>query len=408
MADIKLTNADYWNLLRDKYSNFRENTSKATMDMFTERGYEAFEKSGTEGKRTVNDFFSLTLQMTLGKIDVAKIKDKLSESGFGEEVLNPNGGFIQRLAVDQVKQVSPAYINLQDGKSVDPFIVRKPSVTERFFEQNAEFQNMITIPDSTLMRNMFVSDYGMDEYVSGIMSQLETSYRKFLYFLKLEALNAGINSEKYPLKDTQRIPVEYAGDATTIDQLATFVLKIKNILSIMDASPSTAAFNQRSFDTTQDVNRLKLLVRVGFRNLVSVKLKSNTYNPDNMNLPVDIIEVNNFGGLVPYKDKEFGVRVYEVYDKNGAQIGYSETPDSTTVTVQNGDVFWKDPNESVVAVLADKDLVFIGQQGHYSVESIRNPRGLYTNFFASAPRGTVAYDSLYNVVVFDTADTKKD
>lgn len=402
---VKLTTPQYWDIVRDKFQSFRESTSKATADMFTERGFEALKK--LDGGRILNDFFNLSLQVSLGKIDVAKIKDKLSESGFGEEVLNPNGGYIQRIAIEQVKQISPGYLNLVNGQSVDPFIVRKPTTIERFFLQNAEFQNAITVPDSVMMKNMFVSDFGMDEYVSGIMSQLETSYRKFLYFLKLEAINAGINSTEFPLKDSQKIPVEYAGDNTTIDQLATFVLKIKNIISLMDASPSTDAFNQRDFETSQDVNRLKLLVRVGFRNLVSVKLRSNTYNPDNMNLPVDIIEVNNFGGLKPFKDAKYTTPLFEVYDKAGAQIGYSELSGSDKVTVDNKKVFWKDPNEGVVAILADKDLVFTGQQGNYSVEGIRNPYGLYTNFFASAPRGTVAYDSLYNVVVFDTSITSK-
>ena len=396
----KLTNGQYWDILRDKFPAFRESTSKATLDMFTERGFEAIKNM--DGGRIINDFFKLSLQVALGKIDVAKIKDKLSESGFGEEVLNPNGGYIQRIAIEQVKQISPGYLNLVNGQSVDPFIVRKPTAIERFFTQNAEFQNLITIPDSVMMKNMFISD-GMDDYISGMMSQLEASYRKFLYFLKLEAIHAGINSTDFPLKDSQRIPVEYAGDDTTIDQLATFVLKIKNIISLMDASPSTDAFNQRGFETSQDVNRLKLLVRVGFRNLVSVKLRSNTYNPDNMNLPVDIIEVNNFGGLQAFKDAEYTIPLFEVYDKAGAEIGYNTVADSTEVTVENKDVFWKDPNASVVAILADKDLVFTGQQGNYSVEGIRNPYGLYTNFFASAPRGTVAYDSLYNAVVFEVA-----
>lgn len=406
MADTttQLSNAQYWDILRDKFPAFRESTSKATADMFTERGFEAVKNM--DGGRILNDFFKLSLQVTLGKIDVAKVKDKLSESGFGEEVLNPNGGYIQRIAIEQVNQISPGYLNLVNGQSVDPFIVRKPTTIERFFTQNAEFQNLITIPDSVMMKNMFVSDNGMDDYISGMMAQLEASYRKFLYFLKLEAINAGINSTEFPLKDSQRIPVEYAGDDTTIDQLATFVLKIKNIISLMDASPSTDAFNQRNFETSQDVNRLKLLVRVGFRNLVSVKLRSNTYNPDNMNLPVDIIEVNNFGGLQAFKDKAYTIPLFEVYDKAGAEIGYSEVADSTTVTVDNKSVFWKDPNKNVVALLADKDLIFTGQQGNYSVEGIRNPYGLYTNFFASAPRGTVAYDSLYNVVAFEVGPSK--
>ena len=399
---MKFTNTQLEEILRDKFSSYSSSTAKLTKENFTERGF-------TELKQTdptrLNTFFNLSMRVYLEKIDVAKIKDNLAIHGFGAETVNEYGNYIQRMAVEMIDAVSPAYLNLQDGKSVDPFIVRKPKVSERFFEINAEFQNLITIPDEVVMKQVFISEYGMDELISGIMSQLENSYKKFLYLNKLEALNAGINNTEFPLQETQKIEVNYSIEPTA-EELTNIVIAVKNAVSLLDASPSTSAFNQRKFESAQDISRLKFLVRVGFKNQVAVKLLSGSFNPDKLTLPIDIIEVNHFGGLTPFKDAGFKTPLFEVYDANGTMIGYNETENATTVTVSKNAVFMKDPNADLIGVIADKDIVFTSRQGSYSVEPIRNPRGLYTNYWASAPRGTVAYDNLYNIIALSKADPK--
>ena len=74
---------------------------------------------------------------------------------------------------------------------------------------------------------------------------------------------------------------------------------------------------------------------------------------------------------------------------------------SSAITVQEDAVFWKDPNADVIAVLADKGAVFTQMQGQYSVEPIRNPRGKYTNYWASLAGDNGIYtDYNYNWVVF--------
>lgn len=405
MAKVnRISNAELWDLLRNNSGAFRSITPKATSDLFSERGFMQLKQ---DNKKALNDFFELTMQTYLQKLDVATVKDNLDINGFGEQVLNPLGGYIQRLSIDMVKPINPGWLGLENGDSPDQFVVRKGNVKERMFQHNLEHANLITIPDEIIYKDAFITPYGMDELVSGMLSQLNNSYIEQQYYCKLEALSAGLNSEDLPLQDSQIVEVALS-DNPTEEELLNFLIAVSNVKSAMDSVPATDAFNQLKFRSSQDTSRLKLLVRVGTKNLIKQKLLAGSFNPEQLNLGLDIIEVANFGGLTPYKEEGFTTPLFPVYGKLGEVIGYAETEGATEATVSENEVFFKDPNEDTIAVLADKDLIFTAKQGNYSVEPVRNVRGLYTNYWASAPRGTVAYDGLYNVVVFKKGDTKKD
>ena len=108
-------------------------------------------------------------------------------------------------------------------------------------------------------------------------------------------------------------------------------------------------------------------------------------------------------GLVPmgniYFNRQLWDKAYPIYDKLGAVIGYDTNEAATVPTYTEDDVVWLDPNKDVIAVIADKGCVFTSKQNGYTVEPIRNPRGLYNNFFANSPNNTIAYDPLYNFVI---------
>lgn len=393
---MSVTNIELWNALRTKFPNFKSITAKGTDELFSERGFEQLKNTNSQA---LNEFFNLSLTVYLQKIDISKVHDELEVNGFGESYLNGFGGIIKRLGVDSIKPVTPAYNNLQNGMSIDPFIVRKPTASERFFRINFDFQNLVTIQDEVMIKEIFLQQDGMNEFISGIIAQLQNSYAVQLYQNKLEAINNAINSKQTPLQDTQMINVKLS-DEPTADELLAFMLTIKNIISIMTTSPMTNGFNALKFSSYQEKDRLKLLVRTGMKNEISMKLLSSTYNPDQLSLPIDIIEVANFGGLEAYKDKEYKTKVYPVYDELGTVIGFNEIENSKEVQVAESKVFYKDPNENVVAILADKGCIFTGSSGNFSVEPVRNARGLYTNYWCNAPKGNVHYDGLYNFVTF--------
>ena len=120
-----------------------------------------------------------------------------------------------------------------------------------------------------------------------------------------------------------------------------------------------------------------------------------------LNTGIEIIPVPNFGGIT-YTSSN-GEVLYPVYDSLGTQIGWNTAKDATEVTVTNSEAVAVDPNADVYAILADKGVIFECRQNGYEVEPIRNPRGRYTNMWASSPNNTIAYDSLYNMVVFRKA-----
>lgn len=396
MPDVTLiSNVDLWNAIRAKFPQFKSVTAEATADLFTEVGFEKLRNG--DNPNVLNDFFGLTLRIYLQQINVSRAKDTLSENGFGEYYSTPYGGLIQRMSIDSLKPVSPKFKNLQNGSGPDPFVVRKPTTSERFWKQNFDYQSLITIPDDFQYKQIFVAEYGMSEFMGGLMTALENGYTVQLFDNKLEAINAGINSEDTPLQETQQVEVELSAEPTA-DELKAFILTVKNVVDAMTLGPQTSAFNAEKFSTIQDKDRLKLLLRPGIKNAIAVEVLANAFNQENLNLPIDVIELPHFGGLIPYKEDSFTTLLYPVYDNLGIQIGYSETEGATTADYTDDEVYFKDPNEDVIGIIADKGYIFFNQQNPYRVEPIRNPRGLYTNYWASSPNNSVCVDHIYNLV----------
>lgn len=405
------TNVELWNLVRAKYPNFANHTAKGTAEMFTARGYEALK---SEDPSILDDFFGLSVKVWTNFVNEDTAKDDLETSGFGESYDVPYGSIIQRLAVEPVLPVTPAYKGLANGAGPDPFIVYKPDISERFFKANFDYQSLITMPDDYTYKVIFTTDGGMATYLqSQIMRALEAGYIAQKYANKLQALNAYINSTALPLKDTQKLTWSVASKGSeTNDEMAALVLLVKNVVEAMTMGPYSSAYNSMGHANTQDKGRLKMLVRPGYMNRITTLLMSNTFHDEKLNLPIDVITVKDFGGLEPYQDAEYTTKLYPVYDSLGHMVAYSTAENATptmsgnTVTavstgtlVQKEAAYFKDPNSDIVAMIADKGLLFEGRQNPYDIEPIRNPRGRYTNMWASSPNNTVAVDALYNAVI---------
>lgn len=389
-----ISNIELWDALRAKYPTFASHTSKGTSELFTERGYEALKQ---DDPQALSDFFTLSTKVWTNFINEDRAKDDLELGGFGESYDVPYGQIIQRLSVEPVLPVSPRYKNLKNGDSPDQFVVYKPEVSERFFAQNFDYQSIITMPDDFQYKVIFTSEGGMATYLqSQVMNALEAGYIAQKYLNKKNAINAYLNSTDYPLQDTQKYNWDATPGAETSEQLADFVLLVKNIVEAMGMGPYSNAYNSMKHNNTQDISRLKLLIRPGYKNRISSVLMANTYHDDRLNLPIDVITVKDFGGLKPTSDGT--TPLYEVYDTLGHVIGYNTAENATEVTVETSAVNWVDPNKDIVALIADKGLVFEGRQNPYEIEPARNVAGRYNNLWASSPNNTVAVDAIYNAV----------
>jgi len=386
-----VTNVELWNLARKANPTFASHTAEGTADLFTERGFEALRRSDVGA---INEFFEISLRIGFQMLTVSRAKNPLEGKGLVQVYATPNGGYTQRMAVKSIKPVTPKFKGLVDGASVDPFIVRKPEAEERFFQQNFDYQSFITIQDFQV-KTIFISERGMGEFVAGIMQGLSNGYTIQEFENTLEALNKAINSQTYPLQDSQKVEITVADASNmTNEELTTTILAIKDVISAMNTSAQTGAYNAGKFATTVDTSDLVFITRPSFKNRVAVNLLTGAIHPENLSLPVDTIELQNFGGL---QAKGGNANLYPLYDANGEQTGWTATEGGTEA--YTGDVTYDDPNKDVIGIICQKGLIFENKQNPYVVSPIYNPRGLYTNYWASSANNAINVDPFYNMVV---------
>ena len=418
-----LSNLQLWNYIRNTNPNFKNLTSKGTADLFTEKGYEALQRNNLTA---LNDFFNLSMRVAFQRINVADAKNPLGDVGLVQRYDTPNGGYVQRMSIASLKPTTPLYRNLANGASVDPWKVRKPEAEERFFQQNFDYQSFVTLQDYQL-KTIFISEFGVSDFVAGVMKSLANGYVKQSYVNTLEVLNAGLTSAAYPLQDSQNVKLSSWTDAApTTAELTDLILNLKDIATLIETSASTNALNAAGFDTSYNVDDFVILCRAGIKNRIALGVTLGAFNPETLSIPFDMKEVQNFGGLKPYVlDDTTHVYVQPIYDSNGEQVAYVDasvtvngaahmvngkwvvnitsggtTADTNQTVVESELDGWDDPNEDVIAVIAQKGLIFENIQNPYSViPSPYNGAGLYTTYWASSPNNAICYDYLYGCIV---------
>ena len=415
-----VSNVTLWNMARKADPTFASHTSEGTADLFSERGFEAVTRNGLS---LVNEWFNISLRIAFQMLNVANAKNPLSDIGLVEVYDTPNGGYVQRMAMNAVKPVTPAYRGLNDGDSPDPFVVRKPELSERFFAQNFDFQNLITHQDFQV-KTIFISEYGMGQILAGIMAGLQASYIKQEYYNTLECLNAGMNSDTHPLKDSQVVRLSSWTDAQpTTAELTEFIKIGKNIARHMKSVASTSEYNSASFDDIANPEDYVMLVRPEI--MTEIETLNALNAPGNSSIPFEVHEVENFGGMKPVLPVEGSdpAELQPIYDNLGVAVAYVDasvtvngpaklvngkwvvniTSGSTTAdtndTYVDSEIEWVDPNAEVLAVIAQRGVIFENAQNGYIVEPIRNPRGLYDNYWASRPGTAIVFDYFRGLIV---------
>lgn len=393
---LKFTNAAMWNALRAKYPSFKSITAEATADFFTERGWGELSRNNIPA---LNSFYELSMRVAFQKIDIAKIKTRLKESGLVETYGEENGNYLQRISMEVIKPLSPAYRNLQNGSSVDPYVVRKPEAKERFFQKNSDYASGITIQDFQL-KNIFLNEYGMSSFVAGIMSGLENGYKEQVELNVYKCLHEAINSVAKPLQDTQKIELtSWTDGGATEAELLDFITQLQDLATAMDTSITQKGFNANGFETAVDKEDHVVLVRAGIMNQIKRMKALNVHygeGADMLEIPFKVVEVQDFGGI---KYQAEGADLYMHYDALGAVDGFATTEGGDKAyELDSADVTTVDTDAKVLAVVAQKGVIFENIANPYGVEPVRNARGLYTNYWAAAPDNTIAYDANYDLI----------
>lgn len=396
---MNFTNVQLWNALRKKYKSFASLTADATADLFSEKGWGDISRDNIPA---LNQFFELSMRVAFQKMDVAKVNTRLVESGLVEVFGTENGGYLQRISMETITPVSPAFINLQNGDAPDPYVVRKPdNAKERFFTMNFGFQSLVTIQEYQV-KTVFLDEYGMSAFLGGIMQSLENGYKYQLELNVYKCIHECINSATHPLQDTQEIALTSWTDAGVTDaELKEFIAQLQDLATAMETSITQKGFNANKFDTAVSPEDHVVLMRAGIANKIKRQLMVGAYNPEDLTIPFKIVEVQDFGGLKYYFGDTDDYPLYPHYDSLGAVDGWALTDGGDKEKeLDDPDIRVVDLDADVLAVVAQKGLIFENIKDPYQVIPIFNPRGLYNNYWASVPdTNTVAYDANYDCIV---------
>ena len=441
-----MTNTELWDYVVAHNTAFASVTSEETKKYFQENGFDAVKTLA--GQK--DDFWLATLQTMTDEIRGAGAKDLLEAQDFGVTKQLPYGGYIRDMLVGDIDGIDPAWKNLTDDQSVDPFVVRKPSqVDEVFWKKNAEFASMYTMPFNATYRGIFNTDR-FGELAAAVAKGFNAGWIKARYTAKKEALNAAITSVAYPLRAAQncktKLTIQNLENITSIDKAAAhsyeivaLIYMINSVLNAMRYSVQTGAFNAYGFSDVADPEQMVVLMRPQIKNYLDTMLAL-TNSP--AKIDADIIQIDDFGGLTANltngaKFAPGEVRIdteenptYEtwktaekndtaitvatagtphaIYSTLGEYMGTAYTGSTVaggtkTVYVPKKYESHKDPNADVLAVIADRRLIREYVTNPYTLRNIVNPRGLYMNTFADAVDNAIIVDPTKNLVVVRNA-----
>jgi len=436
-----LTGAQLWDACRAADSSFAAITSEATDSMFTERGFEAL---ANNSPNVLGDFYAISLRIHLNEVRFAEVKDLFDEQNFGEHFSGDLGSAIlQRISQGITYCIDPKWIGLENGDSPDPFVVRKGAPDEQFWTMNENIANLITIPDRFQYKGLFTSEYGMDIFVSGQSKSIVEGYKLQRYNDKKEAVHAALTSKDHPMKDTQNFETQ---DVTNAQTAIALVKLVRDIVDEAVWSPTGAGgkFNAGGFASKIDKDSLKLLARPQLFNQIATI--SRLESPEDLSMPIDIVRVEDFGGTKPViksgekyakgtvKVVASGTPSYEgfeaatfnaeevtigtsagtatatpIYDQFGMRVAtaYAGSAIGGTgmglIYIPTANARIEDPHSDIIALIADRGMIFTNTLNDVTVEPIRNPRGRYTNLHLSSPDNGICYDHRRNLIAIHKA-----
>lgn len=395
------TNLETLNIARAQSPTFANLVSEETAKEIAAHGQEAL---ASLPSNVLNEWYQAYMTWLLLRFDIADSRNPLENSGLVETYDQPYGMYAERIAVLPQKGINPGYLGIKNGDSVDPNIVRLPEIKQYFLPLQMNYQNMTTV-DSYRKKTILSGEYGMDMLASAQMEQMTVDYRKFRYETALKALNAGINSTTFPLQASQtQTLASWTEGAPTAQDLQGLIQAIKDVAGILEYTPSTSAFNAAGFDTAVDADRFIILIRNQVQTRIQGALTTGPLfgvDPSYLDLPYKVQQVSDFGNMEAYKEAGYTTKLYPVYDSLGAVSGFAETENASEVTVNTKDVYWKDGNDDIIAIIAQKGLLVETVQNPVTIDPMYpNPRGLYQDFFFNAPNNGMNYFAPYNMVLF--------
>ena len=264
-----------------------------------------------------------------------------------------------------------------DGQSVDPYVVRKPSVIETHYYGSDVWQGQYTIFDEAL-RTSFESPENLGSFITGLMTHFMNERTQWLESLKHGLLINAIGSV-YAINNSESVVhllTEY-NTLTGLTLTATTVMQPANFKPFMEWCYSRVAEITRLFTERSELFQQKLTgyniyrhtpyedqrvyMDATFLEQMDAMVLADTYH-DNFLRYADVEGVSYWQSI----DSPRSVQVTPVYvDGTGATVT------GTAQTISN-----------VVGLIFDRDALGYNIYNESLNASNLNPRGLYYNLFS--------------------------
>ena len=399
-----MNNAQYLVAVSKLAPELGKSLSAIGNDIFTEKGFERVQNlPGTDD--LITRFYEVAMLVGLQKVDHAKFSDPMVEAGLVESYQMSYGAYMQRNRVKRIKNVNPAFLGadgkgLKNGDSIDPYVVRKPEIVQDYYgDPNAFYQNYFSLQDFDLKLG-WISENGVDDVVSAIFEMVDLDRIDVRFALYFKVLNGALHSSETPLTDSQKLELtSWTDGAPTDAEVRELIELVKNIEESFKLTPTVEQFNAGGFPNKCAFSDLVMLVRSGIKSKIE-SVMAYVYGPEYLQFPIRLHPVANFGGLKYYAsdDTSHTTELKPVYDSNGVYTGYYSADGTTTDAVLETECDVVDPNADILAVIAEKGVIFRLEQNPLKVRSIFNPRGEYQNTFFNETGNGIYYNYTKNLI----------
>lgn len=346
ITDIKTTlgitaSFDIVNAIRNSSTDlFKQYVPLASMDNVAQIG------AGLLINQTVQNEFIQALVDRIGLVVVRAIS-----------LQNPLKKF-KKGAMPMGRTIEEIFVDITTAKKYNPtdaettlFKRQIPNVKTLFHERNRQDFYQQTIQDESL-KSAFVSWSTFDSFLSGIINSIYNSAEvdEFEYMKLL--------IDNYYSKDLfSIIPVTHPSDASTA---TAFIKALRATAQKMTLTSGSRDYNSLNVRTRTDMSDLHLIITADLNAEVDVDVLAKAFNMDRTNFLGNVTVIDNFGTA-------------------GTAAG------STGIG-------------TIEAVLVDKDW-FMVYDNLLKLETVRNPKGLYWNYFYHVWQ-TLSVSRFSNAVAF--------
>lgn len=317
------------------------------------------------------------------------------------------GSVLQKITLNSIpeSESNEAWM-LEDNASYDPFVFRKPDVSEKFFDLHESFQVPISITEDQV-KNAFLDAGALGSFVAMLWDGVDKSMT-----LKLEALatrtvtsfiTKTINDEFPSVVDNNYAGMTGVKAINLLYEYNTqFGLTGSDALTKDDClfSAEFIKFATQRIDLTLSrMTKLSTLFNIGGKPRFSPKSKQHVIMLSNFKSSSDIY----LNSGVYNKELTALPKAAEVPYWQGSGTSYAlSSVANVHNTVKVGDTTKEISLSYVLAVAFDHDACGVYQENKKTTSSGFNPVGEFTNFYAKYTCGTFA-DENENFVVFYVA-----